>query len=57
MLIRQFEVGKANLFGPDLVHKAILKVRLIQEQLKMDQNHQNSYLYIRHRDLESNVDD
>ncbi|XP_060170807.1 uncharacterized protein LOC132601758 [Lycium barbarum] len=37
------EVGEANLFGPDLVHQAIEKVKLIQERLRTAQSRQKSY--------------
>ncbi|WMV24920.1 hypothetical protein MTR67_018305 [Solanum verrucosum] len=33
-----FEVGEVSLIGPELVHEAIEKVRLIRERLKMTQS-------------------
>ena len=47
-----FEVDEAGLIGPDLVHQAMEKVKVIQERLKTAQSHQKSYTYIRRRDLE-----
>ncbi|XP_060183240.1 uncharacterized protein LOC132613216 [Lycium barbarum] len=52
-----FEVGEANLFGPDLVHQAIEKVKLIQELLLTAQSRQKSYAYVRRRELEFQVGD
>ncbi|XP_009766246.1 uncharacterized protein [Nicotiana sylvestris] len=52
-----FEVGEAELLGPDLVYQAMEKVNLIQRHLKMAQSRQKSYLNVRHRDLEFQVDD
>ncbi|XP_060216300.1 uncharacterized protein LOC132643784 [Lycium barbarum] len=46
-----FEVGEANLFGPDLVHQAIEKVKLIQERLRTAQSCQKSYADVRRRQL------
>ncbi|WMV59461.1 hypothetical protein MTR67_052846 [Solanum verrucosum] len=43
--------------GPDLVHQAMKKVRVIQERLKITQSRQKSYTDIRRRDLEFEVDD
>lgn len=33
-LIRWFEVGEAEIFGPNLVHQAIDKVKVIQDRIK-----------------------
>ena len=52
-----FEVGEAGLIGPDLVHLATEKVKVIQERLKTAQSHQNSYTYVRKRPLKFEVDD
>ncbi|XP_019257639.1 PREDICTED: uncharacterized protein LOC109235845 [Nicotiana attenuata] len=38
-----FEIGKAELIGPDFVHQAIEKVRVIKERLKTAQGRQKSY--------------
>ncbi|WMV19671.1 hypothetical protein MTR67_013056, partial [Solanum verrucosum] len=52
-----FEVGEAGLIGPDLVHQAMEKVKVIQERLKIAQSLQKSYTDVRRRDLEFEVDD
>ncbi|XP_049409075.1 uncharacterized protein LOC125872371 [Solanum stenotomum] len=41
--IAWFEVGEARLVGPDLVHQAMEKVKVIQERLKTAQSQQKSY--------------
>ncbi|XP_049375766.1 uncharacterized protein LOC125840839 [Solanum verrucosum] len=51
-----FEVGEAGLIGPNLVHKAIEKVKVIQERLKTAQSCQKSYTDVRRRELEFEVD-
>lgn len=43
--------------GPDLVMKALEKVRMIRERLKTAQSHQKSYADVRRRDLEFEVGD
>ncbi|XP_070049035.1 uncharacterized protein [Nicotiana tomentosiformis] len=50
--IEWFELGETKLIGPNIVHDALKKVKLIQEQLKIAQTRQKSYLDIRRRDLE-----
>ncbi|WMV25861.1 hypothetical protein MTR67_019246 [Solanum verrucosum] len=52
-----FEVGEAGLIGPDLVHQAMEKVKVIQERLKTAQSCQKSYTDIMRRALEFEVDD
>ncbi|XP_075108999.1 uncharacterized protein LOC107775271 [Nicotiana tabacum] len=52
-----FEVGEAELLGPELVYQAMEKVKLIQWNLKTAQSRQKSYSDVRHRDLEIQVDD
>ncbi|WMV13753.1 hypothetical protein MTR67_007138 [Solanum verrucosum] len=52
-----FEVGEAGLIGPDLVHHAMEKVKTIQERLKTSQSRQKSYIDVRRRGLEFEVDD
>ncbi|WMV18592.1 hypothetical protein MTR67_011977 [Solanum verrucosum] len=52
-----FEVGDIALVGPESVYKAIEKVRLIRERLRMEQNRQKSYADVRRRDLEFEVND
>ncbi|WMV59405.1 hypothetical protein MTR67_052790 [Solanum verrucosum] len=52
-----FEVGEAGLLGPDLVHQAMEKVKVIQERLKTAQSRHKSYTDVRRRALEFEVDD
>ncbi|XP_069144528.1 uncharacterized protein [Solanum lycopersicum] len=52
-----FKVGKAGLIGPNLVHQAMEKVKVIQERLKITQSCQKSYTYLRRKPLEFEVDD
>ncbi|KAH0706092.1 hypothetical protein KY289_011168 [Solanum tuberosum] len=52
-----FEVDEAGLIGPDLVHQAMKKVKIIQERLKTAQSRQKSYTHVRRRDLEFDMDD
>ncbi|XP_009786585.1 uncharacterized protein [Nicotiana sylvestris] len=52
-----FEIGKAELIGPDLVHRAVDKVKIIKERLKTAQSRQKSYSDVRRRDLEFKGDD
>ncbi|XP_070007517.1 uncharacterized protein [Nicotiana sylvestris] len=52
-----FEVGEAELLGPDLVHHAMEKVKVIQERMKTARSHQKSYADVRRRELEFQVDD
>ncbi|XP_070050747.1 uncharacterized protein [Nicotiana tomentosiformis] len=52
-----YEVGEAELIGPDLVHQATEKVKIIKERLKPTQSHQKSYSDDRRRDLEFKEDD
>nr|XP_009627256.1 uncharacterized protein LOC104117842 [Nicotiana tomentosiformis]XP_016505487.1 PREDICTED: uncharacterized protein LOC107823365 [Nicotiana tabacum] len=47
-----FELGETKLIGPNIVHDALKKVKLIQERLKTAQSRQKSYSDIRRRDLE-----
>ncbi|XP_070018087.1 uncharacterized protein LOC107826253 [Nicotiana tabacum] len=55
--IGRFEVGDSDLLGLDLVYQAIEKVNMIQEHLKTAKSRQKSYLDVRCRDLEFQVDD
>jgi len=55
--IRWFEVGEEELIGPDLVHQAMEKVKIIKERLKNAQSCQKSYSDVRRRDLEFKEDD
>ena len=52
-----FEVSEAGLIGPDLVHQAMEKVKVIQESLKAAQSRQKSCADVRRRPLEFEVDD
>ncbi|XP_070017437.1 uncharacterized protein [Nicotiana sylvestris] len=52
-----FEVGEAELIGPDLMYQAMEKVKIIKERLKTAQSRQKSYSNIRRRDLECKEDD
>ncbi|XP_075109176.1 uncharacterized protein LOC142180967 [Nicotiana tabacum] len=52
-----FEVGETELYGPDLIHQAIEKVKVIQERLRTAQSRQKSYSDVRRRDLEFEVSD
>ncbi|WMV59179.1 hypothetical protein MTR67_052564 [Solanum verrucosum] len=52
-----FEVGEAGLIGPDLVHQAMERVKVIQERLKIVQSRQKSYNDVRRRELGFEVDD
>lgn len=52
-----FEVGEAELIGPDLVLQAIEKVKVIRERLRTAQSRQKSYTDVRRRDLEFEVGD
>ncbi|XP_070017786.1 uncharacterized protein [Nicotiana sylvestris] len=47
-----FKVGEAGLIGPDLVHQAIEKVKIIKERLRTTQSRQKSYSDVRRRDFE-----
>ncbi|XP_070002826.1 uncharacterized protein [Nicotiana sylvestris] len=51
-----FEVGEVELIGPDLVHQAMEKVKIVKERLKTAQSHQKSYSDVRRRDLEFKED-
>ena len=48
---------RAALIGPDLVLYAIKKVQLIRDRLKTTKSHQKSYVDVRRRELEFQVDD
>jgi len=57
LLLRWFEVSKAGLIDPELVHQAMEKVKVIQEKLKMVQSRQESYIDVRRKTLEFEVKD
>ncbi|XP_070008484.1 uncharacterized protein [Nicotiana sylvestris] len=52
-----FKVVEVELIGPDLVHQAMEKVKMIKEMLKTAQSHQKSYSDVLRRDLEFKEDD
>lgn len=52
-----YEVGEARLLGPDLVHQAMEKVKVIRERLKTAQSRQKSYVDVRRRELEFELND
>lgn len=54
--IEWYEEGKARFLGPNLVHQAIEKVRMIRERLKTAQSRQKSYVDVRQRELEFKVE-
>ena len=56
-LVGWFEVGEAALIGPDSVLYAMKKVKLIRDRLMTAQSHQKSYVDVRRRELEFQVDD
>ena len=56
-LIGWFKIGEAGFIGPDLVHQAMEKVKVIQKRLKTTQNRQNSYTDVQRTSLEFEVDD
>ena len=45
------------MIGPELVHYAMEKVKLIRDRLKTAQSRQKSYADVRRRELEFQVDD
>ena len=51
-----FEVGEIALIGPDLILYAMDKVQLIRDRLKTTQSRQRSYVDVRRRELEFQVD-
>ncbi|XP_070057830.1 uncharacterized protein [Nicotiana tomentosiformis] len=55
--VEWFEVGETELYGPNLIHQAIEKVKMIQERLSTAQSRKKSYSDVRHRDLEFEVGD
>ncbi|XP_070034483.1 uncharacterized protein [Nicotiana tomentosiformis] len=51
-----FEVREAKLIGPNLVHQAMEKVKIIKERLKIAQSRQKSFSDVHRRDLEFKED-
>lgn len=45
------------MFGSDLVHQVMDKVKVILDRLKAAQSHLKSYTNVRHRELEFEVND
>ncbi|WMV33228.1 hypothetical protein MTR67_026613 [Solanum verrucosum] len=56
-IIGLFEVGEVLLIAPELVHEAMEKDQLIRERLKTTQSGQKSYVDVRRRDLEFDMND
>ncbi|XP_070017883.1 uncharacterized protein [Nicotiana sylvestris] len=52
-----FEVGEAELLGPNLGQQEMEKVKLIRDWLRTTQSWQKSYVDVRRRDLEFDVED
>ncbi|XP_070032239.1 uncharacterized protein [Nicotiana tomentosiformis] len=52
-----FEIGEVELIGPDLVHHAMEKVKIIKKWLKNAQSHQKSYSDVPRKELEFKEDD
>ena len=50
-----FETGETALFGRDLVHQAMGKVKVIQQRLETTQSQHKSYADIRRKGLESSI--
>ncbi|XP_075092064.1 uncharacterized protein LOC142172179 [Nicotiana tabacum] len=46
-----FEIREAELIGPELVHQAMDKVKIIKEWLKTSQSRQKSYRDVRRREF------
>nr|XP_009764680.1 PREDICTED: uncharacterized protein LOC104216360 [Nicotiana sylvestris] len=52
-----FEVGEAELLGPNLVQQVMEKVKLTRDRLRTAQSRQKSYADVQRRDLEFDVED
>nr|XP_009774378.1 PREDICTED: uncharacterized protein LOC104224427 [Nicotiana sylvestris]XP_016498320.1 PREDICTED: uncharacterized protein LOC107817059 [Nicotiana tabacum] len=52
-----FKVGEAEFLGPNLVQQTMEKVKLIRDRLHTAQSRQKSYVDVRRRDLEFDVED
>ncbi|KAF3676288.1 putative serine/threonine-protein phosphatase PP2A catalytic subunit-like isoform 1 [Capsicum annuum] len=52
-----YEVSETQLYGPNLVHQAMEKVKIIRERLKTAQSRQKSYADVRRRELEFEISD
>ncbi|XP_049348985.1 uncharacterized protein LOC125813545 [Solanum verrucosum] len=56
-LIGWLEKGETALFGPDLVHQAMEKVKVIQQRLETVQSQHKSSADVRRRGLEYSIED
>ncbi|XP_069155776.1 uncharacterized protein [Solanum lycopersicum] len=52
-----FEIGESSILGPEIIHEALEKVRLIRDRLSTAYSRQKSYADNRKRPLEFNVGD
>ncbi|XP_070057182.1 uncharacterized protein [Nicotiana tomentosiformis] len=52
-----FEIGEAEVIGPNLMHQAMKEVKIITDRLKIAQIHQKFYSDVRCMDLEFKKDD
>ena len=52
-----FEVGESSILGPDIIHEAVEKVRMIMDRLSTTYSSKNSYADNRLRALEFEVGD
>ena len=52
-----FEVGESSILGPEIIHEALEKVRMIRDRLATAYSRQKSYADNRKRPLEFNVGD
>lgn len=55
--IEWFKVDEKEIFGSDLVHQAMEKVKVISDKVKTTQSCQKSYTNVRQRKLEFNIRD
>ena len=56
-LVGWFEVGETSILGPEIVHEALDKVRVIRDRLATTYSRQKSYVDNKKRSLEFNVGD
>lgn len=56
-LIGWFEVGKTRIFGHNLVHQAMEKVKMIRERLRTAKSPKKSYADVKRRELEFEIYD
>ena len=52
-----FEVGESSILGPEVIHEAMEKVRMIMDRLATTYSRQKSYAANRKRSLEFEVGD